>query len=179
VVTGEPTVVPIGPDGMNVLVPGTVTETFYTIPTPDEIRARRQAGGTEVRVFDRDFLLVKPEGTEVGRAFDDTGLRKILLTAQNTFRLTDAAGTVLWEGADVASALMGTGPRLGLRRLPARLVGNSQVVLDGLGRGGTAVFDVGGQTTLDPVGNVNMLAGGNGIAQGLREAGVEFTGHGM
>jgi hypothetical protein len=175
---GDPVILPIGPGGMPVAVPGpTLAPTDYTLPTFDEIRAALVAGGTEVRVFDRSLVLVKPEGKEVGRAYDDTGLRKILLTDHNTFRLTSDAGVVLWEGSDLSAALVGPGARLGLRRLPMRLVGKSTVFLHGLARGGTAVFAFGGQTTLDPLGNVNTLADGTGIADRLRAAGIDFTGH--
>jgi hypothetical protein len=177
VITGGPSTYVIGPVGMPVYVPGVISETLYTVPTVSELVAALRDGGAEVHTFDRDLLLVRPEGKEVGRVFDDTGLRKVVLTAQNTFRLTGEAGAVLWEGADLLTALLGSGPRLGLRRLPARLVGKSQVYLYGLARGGTAVFDVGGQTTLDPLGNVNTLPGGSDIAERLRQAGVEFVGY--
>jgi hypothetical protein len=150
-------------------------ERLVRIPPLGEIVAAITAAGTRVDVFDRELLLVRPEGREIGRAYDDQGLRKLYLTEGNTFRVTGASGAVLWEGDDLLAALTGAGPRLGERRLPMRVVGKGQVWLHGLTRGGTAVLDFGGRQTLDPAGNVYTLPDGATLVERLRQAGVEFT----
>ena len=162
-----------------VLVPTSagLEERLMRLPSFTEIIETISAGGRRVDVFDRELLLVRPEGREIGRAFDDRGLRKILLTERNTFRVTGPSGSTLWEGDDLLAALTGDGPRLGERRMPLRIVGKGQVSLYGLARGGTAVFDFGGRQTLDPAGNVQTLLDGAGLAERLRQAGIDFTGH--
>jgi hypothetical protein len=53
-----------------------------------------------------------------------------------------------------------------------------KVTIEGLARGGTAVYDAAGETALDPAGNVFALPGPGPLHEWLRENGMSFVGVG-
>jgi hypothetical protein len=151
----------------------------YSVPDRAALVTAIKALGPDVQEFTRPLLRLRSEGIEIGRAFDDAGLRRLRLLADHTFAITDAAGATLGAAADLPDVLLeGSLPLGGRQGFPAWLVsGDHRVTLYGLARGGTAVLDRAAEQVIDAAGAVFGVPAVAELRDWMVRHGVRFSEH--